>query len=694
MKRIFVYLIPLLFVSSCAKEIQETMIPEDPVSEKTSTEVPGEIVIKARLENPETKTYLQMNESGTYANVLWKAGDKIKLAFIGTDSRLHTYISPFTTEDDGTSNASFSCFSDDFGGSGVRYYAFYPSSAFLGYSNNNGTIHLGVSLPSVQQAVDGNIANGLNYSFSVADALTDEFVFKNIPSLLKFRLKGKGLNSLSKITFVANTLITGDRVYKVSDEGDLVYLSNYSLYNPIEEPGYVVTLNAPEGGFKMNTDYYIAVYPGTTEGFSIRYYANDGDYAVKYSTKTLELKRSQITDFGTLTIDDYFMDEFVTHYKKRKTTDKKPVDIVVLSEGFTSGQRAFFDSLATEGVEYLLKTEPYAQFKDYFNVYFIWAASNQAGASVTDGKGNILTQIDNAFESRWGPGYRDMDANDDLIYDYVSTHCPDIADGTLKISEVPIILLINDSRYGGIAHVTSTGRSFCMVPYMYSGRATNWSFPSTIADVNTPGSSTRATNDDERAEVASPFRGDWRNVLIHEYGGHSFARLTDEYWNSGSSDVEQSVIVSQSWPVPFALNISGFYDTVPWDELLDIKDSLISINQKYDRIGKYQGAYYSITNRWRSEMVSCLIDNRPYYSTWQRVLIAKRITELAGDTFNFASYMANDVMFDPVRDQDDSSLNLSKGVNTQGPITIMPPTAPPVLIDDTPEITRIRLDLD
>ena len=37
-------------------------------------------------------------------------------------------------------------------------------------------------------------------------------------------------------------------------------------------------------------------------------------------------------------------------------------------------------------------------------------------------------------------------------------------DGSHTINEVPVLIIINDERYGGIAHSTNTGKTYCMVP--------------------------------------------------------------------------------------------------------------------------------------------------------------------------------------------------------------------------------------
>ena len=79
--------------------------------------------------------------------------------------------------------------------------------------------------------------------------------------------------------------------------------------------------------------------------------------------------------------------------------------------------------------------------------------------------------------------------------------------------------------------------------------------------------------------------------------------------------------------------------------------------------------------RWRSEMISCMIDNRFYFSTWQRMLIVQRIMTLSGSTFDVESFWANDVTTDPVRDTNVSSVMGDMSL----PVQIMPPLPEPVL---------------
>ena len=62
------------------------------------------------------------------------------------------------------------------------------------------------------------------------------------------------------------------------------------------------------------------------------------------------------------------------------------LNIVVLSEGYTSNQLAQFLVDATNAVNALLSHPPYQEYSNYFNAFAIKVASNQSGsAHPTDG---------------------------------------------------------------------------------------------------------------------------------------------------------------------------------------------------------------------------------------------------------------------------------------------------------------------
>jgi hypothetical protein len=80
-----------------------------------------------------------------------------------------------------------------------------------------------------------------------------------------------------------------------------------------------------------------------------------------------------------------------------------------------------------------------------------------------------------------------------------------------------------------------------------------------------------------------------------------------------------------------------------------------------------------------------MIDNRQYYSTWQRVLIAQRISGLAQIGFDIDTFLLTDNPVDPLR----GSKVTESIVNSKGPIEDMPPLPMPVFDD---EDTMVEID--
>ena len=71
-----------------------------------------------------------------------------------------------------------------------------------------------------------------------------------------------------------------------------------------------------------------------------------------------------------------------------------------------------------------------------------------------------------------------------------------------------------------------------------------------------------------------------------------------------------------------------------------------------------------------------MIDNRRYFSAWQRILIVKRILQLAGETYSADAFFAADVTDDPIRDEAVNAVMGHTGVDAP---RLMPPLPPPVM---------------
>lgn len=644
-KRLILCAVIILVASSCTGGLAVSDTQGDAAigTEKT---LPQVTIIHAGFEtqdSPDTRTSLEMNEDNTAAKVCWTRGDAIRV--LARKSGNTFYTNDFTTDADGVTSADFECESWTPEGSVRSVYAFYPAQSFQGLRLDSG-YGLGVVFPAVQTAVPGSVAEGLNISYAMVSSLADDFFFRNIPSLIKFRLSGSSVSEINTIKFSANTSIAGEgMLMNIASSSPYIDFSKY--YGDLTEPASsTVSLNKPSGDlFREGVDYYIAVAPCVSEGFSMTFTDSNGTSVTKTSTKTLEMKRSVIADLGTISVEG-MGDPLVRKYMTQRT-GSRPVDLVVIPDGFTADQRSLFESLAASGIDFVFNTEPFKSYRDYFNVYFIWAPSNQQGGSVTDGSGNIIEYHDTAFGTRWGrDSYSDTSLDFDKTASFVQAHCPEMLKGQLSINDIPILVIVNDARYGGICLYGQTGWAFCVVPYTFSGGGIRWDFMNRMPNTNTPVESnwnyswhTRTANDMPNEETYNI--GDWRNTILHEYGGHGFGRLTDEYWyDENRWYTNQGGFEEHNWPVSFALNVSGYYNNIPWQTVLDRYNAGRLTNPK--PVGRFQGGAGSIFNVWRSELSSCMINNNQYFSAWQRVLIAKRIVEKAGETFNLDSHLANE----------------------------------------------------
>ena len=655
-----------LMIGACDSQNLDQQTKE----EKPIIDEPAMATISAGFEST-TKSILDI--SGSYANVLWQSGDSFKLYSVTSSG---TFYAPqtYTTTFSGDPKAKA-----DFTGSTITssdyYFACYPaSSSCNSFNESGGKITCFGILPKKQTATAGTYdpAANLAFAFVPVAAGYEQLTFQNATTLLKVNVTGANVAKLDSIR-VQNSNYNMAGLIGVTDfDSELSVTKNWIS----DANSQSVTL---AGTFTSGTDYYIAVAPGEYTGLSIVFFFNDKTFISKTLLKgTVNFNRSTIRNLGTFDMDAAATSVYTynTH-----TSGTKPVTICVIPDGYTSGQRSLFETRANAGMDYMFSVEPYKSYKKYFNVYFLWTPSEEEGATETDGSGHPQTTKNTAFSSQWGPGYKDMDADANAVFSFVEANCPDILNGTLSIEDVPILILINDTRYGGIAHNYGDGRTYCLVPYIDGGTAQSWSINSTTAATVDPTTlSTRTMTPSELNALYGTgkvnYVGDWRNVLVHEFGGHSFGRLLDEYWYNEYK--AQGAIAEHSWTVRYGLNVTGtWYNNVdsnlPWGDLMSRKTTLVSSNDKYNRIGVFHGGDVSIFNRWRSEEVSCMIDNRPYFSTWQRVLIAKRIIELSGGTFNLDTYLTTDNPNDPVRDGGGSSVMLPSTKAVATPRPMLPP---------------------
>ncbi len=629
-----------------------------------------------------TRAQIDMNEEQTFAAWVWNPGDSFRMYAFNEDLSRYQYAD-FTTTGSGASAEFTAQNGFDFG---APYFAIFPGPGKTAISNLGKPDQqpmFGVTVPVQQEAVAGGVKNGYIAAYTATADPTDFLHFSPVVTLVRFRMSGSVVSQVKTVSIKGASTIAGDIVLLGAMDGSATITDD--VWFVPDERSTTVSLT---GDFVAGQDYYLVVKPGTQSQFKMTF-ADDANHYTAKSASNFSFPVGRIVDFGTIDLGNAFEDETVNYdpipYMTATAGAPKPVSIAVIPDGFTKDQMDSYEVLAKSGIDALMATEPYKTYKNFFNVWILRVASSESGASVTDGNGNVTQPVDNYFGSKWGKDkYGDMAANERTVFDFVKEQCPDIKNGTHTIAEVPVLMIINDERYGGICHNYSDGKGYGMAPYTWKGEKIDWDYPdvspSTVSPVSPEQMNTYThwTTAEEKASLGHN-SGDWRNTLVHEFGGHCFGRLGDEYWPNGLITYNFNPLEDHGWEVPFSLNLTHDPAVLPWQaEVLDYPlETLVARDPNYGRIGLFQGGANFLFGRWRSEMISCMIDNRFYFSTWQRMLIVKRIMSLSGSTFSAEAFWANDKTADPVRD-------IPGTPTTSGfvrPRRVMPLLPPPVLHD-------------
>ena len=219
---------------SCAKELS-------PIENENPTPEVELVPMTFTASYSEADTKVAYEDGAT----VWKEGDKIMvIASTGTATE-------FTATSVDGKNATFEGLTEN----AESYYAVSPASAYVGNDIANGKIY--ANIPQNQTAVAGSFDP--KAFLSVASNEGSELYFRNSCSVVGFKLSAPAGVKSVRFTATNQTNLAGTGVVKTSNIPTHTWDGTYEGRSAFD----MITLNAPEGGFLADTDYYLTIRANT-----------------------------------------------------------------------------------------------------------------------------------------------------------------------------------------------------------------------------------------------------------------------------------------------------------------------------------------------------------------------------------------------------------------------------------------------
>ena len=289
------------------------------------------------------QTRTELVEQGISKRVKWQQGDVISILNLGEGQQVNC---PFTTQDND--------FTATFTGEAPEadaYLAVYPYQDGLSGDYDSPYISLkDLTFKSEQQAVDGSFDPNAHLAAGYVSSSVPTLVLKNLCTLVKFRMDG----DQAEVVFSGqgNESLAA-KSFSVTFSPDAV---DGATFSDQTETSTSITLEAPEDGFKPQTDYYIAVLPNTlTNGFKLEFHLNGDEIIEKIGSNKATLKPNYILNLGKITVGE------LPDAKITNTAFIKAVGEAVTNIGWTVAEDGTVtldaDNLAkVEAVSYLTLT--------------------------------------------------------------------------------------------------------------------------------------------------------------------------------------------------------------------------------------------------------------------------------------------------------------------------------------------------
>jgi hypothetical protein len=285
------------------------------------------------------------------------------------------------------------------------------------------------------------------------------------------------------------------------------------------------------------------------------------------------------------------------------------INIVMMGDGYTDEHMARgagkYEQDMRAAVDHFFSVYPYTEYRDHFNVYMVVAVSREEGIS----NKSTNTRVDTKFEALWNGITTHIECNDEVVFDYLSK-IP--GSENANYHDVTVILLINADIDAGTCS-------------MY--------FP--ISDGSDFGNGFSIS--------MCPTGDGFKEVVVHEAGGHGFAKAMDEYYKYYHP--------KETIPSEEKDKYKYYKERFGWCENIDFYDDILLTSwrgfagmPKYSMVGTFEGACTYGKGIWRPEYNSCMNDNVLYFNAPTRWAQVRRIKRLAGFDYSFEQFLQDDVV--------------------------------------------------
>lgn len=367
----------------------------------------------------------------------------------------------------------------------------------------------------------------------------------------------------------------------------------------------------------------------------------------------------------------------------QEATEGQGTDIVIMGDGFSKshfGQNGNYDKVMRKAYADFFSVEPYASLKEYFNVYYINAVSEEDHDAVPLMNGAIQGDAKTVFGTKFKEGSTNITGSDETVLAYAEQairvkggkggdECTDENEVVFRANRALMIVMVNVECHAGTCDMV-------------------WTYGSDYGNAYSVAYTALHPSEEDRK---------W--TMLHEAGGHGFGKLGDEYeeryftsfstglWNDLDNQHLWGVNrnISSHWGeeernAGWSFNGSSIPDTditnVYWTELLTGDYGY----EDTEGLGIYTGAntynLFFCRPTPNSIMRHEHSDDGHFYNVASRWAIWYRLMKLTGSTnaADFKSSLDEFIEFD-------SSLDIDLPTTRSASSYDFIPSAPPVVIE-------------